>query len=65
MKIPPGEYKLRFELVSPRPRLFYANGAYDLKAVAGEDTVLKIEPRRFPARLKVKEIPVGERRPAG
>jgi len=65
MKIPPGEYKLRFELVSPRPRLFYANGAYNLKAVPGGETVLKIEPRRFPARLKVTEIPAGERRPPG
>ncbi len=54
--LPPGEHLLRFEVTSPPPAPFFALADQAVSLGAGERVVLKIEPKRMPARLKVTVV---------
>lgn len=54
--LPPGEHALRFEVASPSPAPFYAVADQPVSLEPGERIVLKIEPKRLPARLKVRVV---------
>ncbi len=65
LRVPAGRHQVKFVVASPRPTRFYASKEYDLETHAGREVILKIEPRRFPARLKITEIPGEAARPGG
>lgn len=52
----PGDHALRFEVASPPPGPFYALAEQAVSLEPGERLVLKIEPKRMPARLKVTVV---------
>jgi len=54
--LPPGPHTLRFEVASPPPGPFYALADQQVSLEPGERLVLKIEPKRMPARLKVTVV---------
>ncbi len=65
LRVPTGRHRVKFVIASPRPARFYASKDYELEARPGDETVLKIEPRRYPARLKITEIPLEGASPGG
>lgn len=53
IELKPGHYDLKFILSSPRPTAFTAHAQRSLDVKSGDEYLVKIGPRRFPARLKV------------
>jgi len=63
LALPPGEYDLGLSLSSQANLPFFAQQTVHYRLERGQDLMLKVEPRRFPNRLMIREIPPKGRPP--
>jgi hypothetical protein len=55
--LPPGDYNLRIALRAAQPAPFGAEETVHYRLEKGQNLILKVEPKRFPNRLRVIQIP--------